>query len=99
MIDEAKPPITHIWCVDTKATMCQKVKDAGGWPAEACSLVLQHCEQRTCYFSAAYPHDGWNTVVITRDDYYWWAISDSKKAEIEKEITRKLKNKILDALD
>ncbi len=63
-------PIKHEWCKDNIASLCAKVdKHYGGWPEEAEGLVMQHSDERGCYFSAGCPHDEWNTTVLTRKQY------------------------------
>lgn len=81
---------------ETNETLCKKVMEDGGWPREAMSLVMKHsCERdRPCYFSKIIVRDEWNTSVLTRDEYYWWALSDTKKAEIEREIRNKIRRLI-----
>jgi len=63
--------IKHEWCKDTVASLCAKVdKHYGGWPEEAAVLVMQHTDERGCYFSRRCPHDEWNTTVLTKGQYY-----------------------------
>ncbi len=59
----------------------------GGWPVNAKSVVLQHQTNRACYFSADKDvRNGWNTSIVTADEYYWWKLSDTKKDRFRKEI-------------
>jgi hypothetical protein len=65
-----KYPIRHEWCKDNVATLCAKVdKHYGAWPEGAEGLVMQHTDERECYFSGGRPHDKWNTTVLTRSQY------------------------------
>lgn len=65
----------------------QMVDFLGGWPVTAKSVVLQHNDKRSCYFSSEKDiRDGWNTSIFTSDEYYWWKLSDAKKNEFRKEI-------------
>lgn len=86
--------IKHEHGKDTVESLCLKVDKEGGWPAGAASLVMQHTTERECYFSGGYPWDGMNTVVLTRDDYYWWKISAKKKEEIRNKIVSEIRRAI-----
>lgn len=59
----------------------------GGWPVNAKSVVLRHQDNRACYFSTDKDiRNGWNTSIVTDDEYYWWKLSETKKNEFRKEI-------------
>jgi hypothetical protein len=79
---------------DTIETLCKKVDDAGGWNPLAVTVKFQHSDERKCIFSDNYHNSGWWTVVLTRDDYYWYKLSERKKKAIYAELLDSVKLKV-----
>lgn len=66
-----------------------KIDERGGWPPKAKCLVLNHGTTRDCYFSEADDvRDGWNTSIMTADDYHWAKVSQARKDQFAKEKIR-----------
>ena len=69
------------------------IDNTGGWPVAYKFVQFFHGDWytgRTCVFTNSGANTEWWTTVCTADDYYWWKISEVKKAEVKKEIRRQL---------
>ncbi len=65
----------------------------GGWPVGYTHVSFYHAVEykgRYCQFTTFPLRTGWWTTVCSADDYYYWKLSDSKKAEILKEARQQL---------
>lgn len=70
----------------------QAIDDTGGWPVgyTHCSFYHDVGDNRYCQFTTYPLRTGWWTTVATADDYYYWKLSDAKKAEIQQAARRQL---------
>ena len=84
-------PEVHVWCKDTVETLCDKIDKCGGWNPEAVSVKFYHGDSRTLRFSQDCFNSGYWTVCLTRDEYYWHRLSDSRKKEFEDDLRRKIR--------
>ncbi len=85
---------SHEWVRDTTESLCKKVDDAGGWNPDAACVQFYHSETRSCKFSAVDRNSGWWTTVLTRDEYYWNAISAEFKESIRRKTVRAIRDRI-----
>jgi hypothetical protein len=74
----------------------QKIQDTGGWPAGRPFLSFYHTtdSDRMCEFTTQRLRTEWWTTFLVEDDYLWWRISKSRKAQIRREIIQEFKLKI-----
>lgn len=92
-----KPRIFHDFskCSDNGAHLIPQIDAAGGWPAEAKSLVMRHGTERDCYFTTkANVRDEWNTTVMTADEYHFAKLSEKFKAELRLKTEREYHGRI-----
>lgn len=69
------------------------IDKTGGWPVGYKCVQFYHAVEysgRTCKFTNNDVNTGWWTTVCRADDYYWWKLSDAKKAEVLKDARRQL---------
>lgn len=69
----------------------------GGWPVGYQYVSFFHdgpTGNRYCQFTTYPLRTGWWTTICSADDYYYWKISDTKKAEIREQARRQLINKL-----
>ena len=69
------------------------IDKTGGWPVGYKYVQFYHAVEnsgRTCIFTNNEVNTGWWSTVCMADDYYWWKLSDAKKAEVLKDARRQL---------
>lgn len=75
----------------------RRIDSAGGWPAGydvVCYGEYLGNGVRKCFFENTSSKINWRAVICTSDEYYWWKLSDSKKAEVVREAKTQLIQKI-----
>lgn len=83
--------LVHDWLM-TDEEFFRRVDATGGWPVgyTCVSFYRDAGGDRYCKFTARPLMTGWWTTVATADDYYYWKISEEKKAEIVDQVRRQL---------
>ncbi len=84
--------LKHLWG-DPLEKFLQSIDDTGGWPLGYTHVSFFHdgpCGDRYCQFTTRHLQTGWWTTVATADDYYFWKLSDAKKAAILKDARKQL---------
>jgi hypothetical protein len=79
-------PISHEHMVDKTESLCAKIDSVGGWNPKAETVKFCHTDRREMAFSDDYGNCGWWTVVLTRDKYYWWKLSEPFKNKVVKKV-------------
>lgn len=87
-------PISHEHMVDKTESLCAKIDSVGGWNPEAETVKFCHTDKREMAFSNDYSNCGWWTVVLTRDEYYWYKLSESFKNKVVKCVLDSIGNSI-----
>lgn len=75
----------------------QDIDDTGGWPVGYTHVSFFHAVEnsgRYCQFTMRSINTGWWTTVCTADDYYYWKLSETKRAEVLKLARQQLIQKL-----
>lgn len=83
----------HRWC-EKDEIFFARIDEYGGWPLGHRYVSSAHSEERECIFGNEYLNTGWWTTLFEVDDYYWWKISEARKAKIENETRRRFAQQI-----
>jgi len=84
--------LIHQWLSKPEDFLAE-IEKTGGWPEGYTHVSFFHDGpggDRYCKFTAYPLRTGWWTTVATADDYYYWKLSDTKKAEIMKQARQQL---------
>lgn len=82
--------------LDTEDKFFGRIDVCGGWPLGAKFVIVQHTVEnnRPCWFSDEPVRNEMNTVRNSADDYYWWKLSDERKAEHRKQSRQEFSEEI-----
>ena len=84
--------LVHQWLSKPEDFLAE-IEKTGGWPEGYTHVSFFHdgpAGDRYCQFTTYPLCTGWWTTVATADDYYYWKLSNTKKAEILKEARQQL---------
>jgi len=84
--------LIHLWLSKPEEFLAE-IARTGGWPEGYTYVSFFHdgpSGDRYCKFTTYSLRTEWWTTVATADDYYYWKLSDTKKAEILKEARQQL---------
>ena len=84
--------LIHRWLSKPEEFLAD-IEKTGGWPEGYTHVSFFHdgpAGDRYCKFTKYPLRTGWWTTVATADDYYYWKLSDTKKAEILKKARQQL---------
>ncbi len=87
-----RPELIHQWMSKPEDFMAE-IDRTGGWPVGYTHVSFFHdgpCGNRYCKFTTHPLNTGMWTTVCASDDYYYWKLSDTKKAAILKEARTQL---------
>ena len=85
--------LVHRSFATTLEEFLPEIDKTGGWPSGYTYVSFYHdgpCGDRYCVFTNTPLRTGWWTTVCSADDYYYWKLSDTKKAELLKQARNQL---------